>query len=75
MIINLLGLLTILTMGAAGGILLTIQHYAHLHARLQADEDALAEVAELYAAWAMMRDRPPGGEGPSALDWRDRLPM
>jgi hypothetical protein len=63
MIINLLVLLTILAMGAVAGILLTVWRDEHIHAEWQADEDHLAEVQELYAAWTMIRARPPGGRG------------
>jgi hypothetical protein len=75
MITNLLVLLTVLAMGAVAGILLTIWRYEHIHAERQADEDHLAEVQELYAAWAVIRARPPGGQGPSGLDPRDRIPV
>ncbi len=72
MIINLLALLTILGAGAVAGILLTIQHYEHIRAELQADEDQLAEQQELYAAWGMIHAHPRGGQGPSAFDPHDR---
>jgi hypothetical protein len=72
-IAGLLALLVIPALATAAGILLVKQHQAHLQAELQADEDALAEVHELYAAWARMRPHPPGGQGPSALDHRDWL--
>ena len=74
MIINLLAVLVILATGAVAGILLTIQHYEHLAAEMRADEDALAEVQELYAAWAMIRAYSPASHEPGALDPRDRLP-
>ena len=68
-------LLMILVAVVGAGILLGIQHRAHIRAELQAQEDALAEVQELYAAWATMRARRPGDRAPSALDRRDRLPF
>jgi hypothetical protein len=75
MIAMVLALMAIMTAGVAGGILLAIQHRAHVHAEQQADEDALAEVQELYAAWAIVLARRPGGGEPSGLDRRDRLPI
>jgi hypothetical protein len=63
-IIGLFALLAILAAGAAAGILLTIRHYEHVRAEQQADEDELAELRELYAAWAVIRSRRLGGKGP-----------
>jgi hypothetical protein len=75
-VIGLMALLIILALGAAAGALLTKLYQAHARAELQAEEDALAEVQELYAARARMRAHPPpGGQGPSALDHRDWLPV
>jgi hypothetical protein len=73
MIIELLGILMILGAGAAIGALLSVRHREHLRAEQQAEEDHLAEIQELYAAWAMIRGRPPGGDGPNSVDPRDRL--
>jgi hypothetical protein len=75
MIIDLLALLIILATGAVVGILLTIRHYEHRRAELQADEERLADVHELLAAWARLRKENPGGREPSAIDSRDRLPI
>jgi len=75
MITNLLALLMILATGAVAGILLTVRHYEHRHAERQAEEDRLADVRELLAAWAMLRNDPPDGREPSALSSRDRLPI
>lgn len=73
MIIDLLAVLVILAAGITAGILLTIGHREHVRAERQAEEDRLAEQRELYAAWAMIHGHPRGGQGPSALDPRDRL--
>jgi len=75
MIINLLILLTALAMGALAGILLTVRRYEHRQAERQADEDHLAEVRELYAAWAMIRRRNSGEQRPSGPDPCDRTPV
>jgi hypothetical protein len=45
-----------LCMGIVSGILLACAYHDHLMAGRQADEEALAEVEELYAAWAALRD-------------------
>jgi hypothetical protein len=74
-IINLLAVLTMVAAGAVAGVLLTVRHYGHIEAERQAEEDRLAEVEELYAAWAMIRERPPGGQGPSAFASRSRHPF
>jgi len=75
MITNLLILLTVLAMGALAGILLTVRQYEHRQAERQADEDHLAEVRELYAAWAMMRRRNSGDQGAGGHDPCDRTPV
>lgn len=75
MIINLLALLTIVAAGAVAGVMLTVRHYGHIEAERQAEEDRLAEMEELYAAWAIIRERPPGGQGPSAFASRGRHPF
>lgn len=67
-------LLLVLITGAGAGGLVAVLHHAHARAELQADEEALAEVQGLYAAWARMRGQT-GGREPSALDRRDRLPF
>jgi hypothetical protein len=74
-IINLLALLTMVAAGAVVGVLLTVRHYGHIEAERQAEEDRLAEMEELYAAWATIRKRPPGGQGPSAFASRGRHPF
>jgi hypothetical protein len=75
-VLYLLGLTVLLAVGTAVGVLLAMQHREHLRAQRQADEDALAEQQELYAAWAMIRQKPPpGGQGPAALDPRNRSPI
>jgi hypothetical protein len=71
-IINLLALLTMVAAGAVVGVLLTVRHYGHIEAERQAEEDRLAEMEELYAAWATIRKHPPGGQGPSAFASRGR---
>jgi type II secretory pathway component PulJ len=75
MIIDLLILLTALAIGALAGILLTVRRYEHRQAERQADEDHLAEVRELYTAWAMIRRRNSGDQGPSGHDPCDRTPV
>lgn len=75
MIIDLLILLTALAMGALAGILLTVLRYEHRQAERQADEDHLAEVRELYAAWAMIRARKSGDQGTGGHDPCDRTPV
>jgi hypothetical protein len=75
MIINLLILLTALAMGALAGVLLTVRRYEHRQAERQADEDHLAEVRELYAAWAMIRTRKSGDQEPGGHDPCDRTPV
>lgn len=75
MIINLLVLLTVLAMGALAGILLTVRQYEHRQAERQADEDHLAEVRELYAAWAVIRSRNSGDQGPGGHEPCDRTPV
>jgi len=75
MIINLLILLTALAMGALAGVLLTVRRYEHRQAERQADEDHLAEVRELYAAWAVIRRRNSGDHEPSGHDPCDRKPV
>lgn len=53
-------LLAVLVAGAVGilvGIRLTIERYERIRAQRQADEERLAEVEELYAAWAALRNR------------------
>jgi hypothetical protein len=75
MIITLLASLAVLGVAAAAGILLSVWRREHLRAELQADEDRLAEQQEQYAAWARLHTNRPGGEGPSAVDPRDRLPI
>jgi hypothetical protein len=75
MIINLLILLTALAMGTLAGILLTVRRYEHRQAETQADEDHLAEVQELYAAWAMIRMHKSGGQGSGGHDPCDRTPV
>jgi hypothetical protein len=67
-------LLLILVAGAGAGVLLAIQHRLHVRAELEADEAALTEVQELYAAWARLRAQS-GEREPSGLDRRDRLPF
>jgi hypothetical protein len=73
MIIDLLTVLMILGAGVAGGVLLAIARREHVRAERQAEEDRLAEQQELYAAWAMIHGHPHGGQGPSAVDPRDRI--
>jgi hypothetical protein len=75
MIIDLLALLMVLATGAVAGILLANRHYEHRRAELQADEERLADVKELLAAWARLRKENPGRREPSAVDSRDRLPV
>jgi hypothetical protein len=75
MIITLLALLAILGVAAAAGIQLRSWHREHLRAELQAEEDRLAEQQEQYAAWARLHAHRPGGQGPIAVDPRDRLPI
>lgn len=75
MIVNLLALLVILATGAVAGVLLTVRYAEHRHAELQADEDRMADVQELLAAWATIRNDSPGRHEPSALGSRDRLPI
>lgn len=75
MVIGLLILLTTLAIGGLAGILLTIRQYEHRQAERQADEDYLAEVQELYAAWAMIRARRSGDHRPSGHDPCDRTPV
>jgi type II secretory pathway component PulK len=50
-------LLAALAVGIAVGVLLTIIHYQAVEARQHADQAKLAEVEELYAAWAALRAR------------------
>ena len=68
MIIYALELLVILAAGIASGILLVTAYYRHQNAEREADEAALAEVEEIYAAWAQLRTRrngtPPGSPRP-----------
>jgi hypothetical protein len=74
----LVGMAVVLAAAAAAGRALVLMHRAHLRAERQAEEDALAEHRELYAAWSMIRSRPPqggGGQGPAVLDPRDQLPI
>jgi len=55
-------LLAALAVGIAVGVLLTIIHYQAVESRQHADQAKLAEVEELYAAWAALRAstrRPP----------------
>jgi hypothetical protein len=48
-------LLGALAIGIAVGVIMTIEHYRAVEARQHADEEELAEVEELYAAWAALR--------------------
>jgi hypothetical protein len=73
MIIDLLTVLIILGAGATAGILVTNAHREHVRAQWQAEEDRLADQQELYAAWAMIQGHRHGGQGPHAVDPRDRL--
>jgi MFS superfamily sulfate permease-like transporter len=41
--------------GVVAGIVLTVEHYGRVRAQQQADEERLAELQELYAAWAALR--------------------
>jgi hypothetical protein len=53
--------------GIVLGILLTIARYQTAETRRQADEEELAELEELYAAWAALRagvHQPPPGHCP-----------
>lgn len=75
MITSLLILLTVLAMAVLAGILLTVRRYEHRQAERQADEDHLAELRELYAAWAMIRRHNPGDQGPGGHDPCDRTPV
>jgi hypothetical protein len=73
MIIDLLTVLLILGAGITGVVVLTVAHRAHVRAERQAEEDCLAEQQELYAAWAMVHGHSRRGQGPSAVDPRDRM--
>jgi hypothetical protein len=73
MIIDLLTVLLILGAGVTAGILLTVARREHIRAERQAEEDRLAEQEEMYAAWAKIHAHPPGRNGPSGVDPRDRM--
>lgn len=75
MIINLLALLVILATGAVAGVLFTVRYAEHRYTERQADEDRVADVRDLLAAWSRIRNDSPGRREPSALDSRDRLPI
>ena len=82
MTLSVMGFLAVMTVvlaaGAVAGRALVLMHRAHLRAERQSEEDAMAEHRELYAAWSMIRSRPPpggGGQGPAVLDPRDQLPI
>lgn len=72
-VILVLVFLAALAAGAAAGCLMTIEHYERLAARQQADEEELAEVEELYAAWATLRREQPLDRAQlAAPGWRAR---
>jgi len=50
-------LVAALAAGIAVGVLLAVLHYQAVQARQHADQARLAEVEELYAAWAALRAR------------------
>lgn len=60
-------LLGAFAIGITIGVMLTVARYQAMAARQDADEEELAEVAELFAAWAALRAgtcRPPGNADP-----------
>ena len=50
-------LVAALAVGIAAGVLLTIIHHQAVEDRQHADQAKLAEVEELYAAWAALKAR------------------